>query len=73
MIRQVYFCPPEGEGVTTNQRSGAEFRFKQAVRCQGFVDEALPDELKDASLPNIRRMTKVPLTGSLGLANSIAK
>ena len=53
-------------------------RFTRAVCYQGFVDEALPDELKDANPLNTwrmidGRMTKETLSADISLAHSSSR
>ncbi|HKR58464.1 MAG TPA: hypothetical protein VJS64_01925, partial [Pyrinomonadaceae bacterium] len=70
--------PATSDGRFTSVGTRAAFRFTRAVCYQGFVDEALPDELKDANPRNIwrmidGRMTREPLSADIGLANSSAQ
>jgi 2,5-dioxopentanoate dehydrogenase len=48
--------PPTSDGRSTSVGTQAIFRFTRPVCYQGFPDEALPEELKDANPLAIWRM-----------------
>jgi 2,5-dioxopentanoate dehydrogenase len=62
--------PSTSDGRSTSVGTQAIFRFTRLVCYQGFPDDALPDELKDANPLGIWRMADGKMTDGTGIPRS---